>query len=463
MARASTGTVIETELKDGSRSFAIRYRVDGKRRFELVGYSFEGVTRRTAEERLQDVLSDVRRGLWREPEPEPEPVPRFSEAAEEWFSAQLLEGGSRGTGLSPAGEADLRWRLECHLLPYFEGQLRDPRVDAITVKHVDAYRLAKVKEAADRRAKLEAWRTRLGCETDPARRRKIQRQRPPRPLGATSVNKTLATLAAILERAVEHGHLSTNPASGKRRRLRQPTPPRTRLDRADHIAALIDAASELDRTARAHRGQRRALVALLLFAGPRISEATALRWRDVDLARGEIRIRRSKTDTGVRLIRMEPVLRDELAAYRAGLREVSRDSLVFCTATGEPLGATNVRKRVIDRAREIANERLERQGTEPLPYLTPHSCRRTYATILCALDYGIPFAKQQLGHKSSALTLDVYAGGVHPDEKPRLAALVRGDDWASLRSPIDQPTVANTTQRTAPRVENPVESAVRGA
>jgi integrase len=426
MARKSTGTVIETDLSDGTRSFAIRFRVNGQRRYETLGYCFEGWTRGRAEQHLADIVSDVRRGRWSEPEPVPVPVPRFHEFAERWFEAQRLEGGARGKGLSPAGEADLRWRLEVHLLPHFAKRLKDPRLDEITVEMVDGYRLAKVREGR---------------------------------IGPTSINKTLATLTAILETAVEYGHIDRNPAKGKRRRLRQATPPRTRLDRADHIAALIDGAAALDAKARSHRGQRRALVAVLVFAGPRISAALSLRWRDVDLARGEIRIRRDKTEAGTRVIYMEPVLRDELASYRASLRDVDRDGLVFATSTGQRLGATNVRRRIIAKAVELANEQLEKLGTELLPALTPHSLRRTYATLLCALDRDIPFAKSQMGHKTAAMLLDVYAGGVHPDEKQRLAALVRGEDW----SVIDQSPIRSGSREAVGGVGNAVESAVQGA
>lgn len=62
----------------------------------------------------------------------------------------------------------------------------------------------------------------------------------------------------------------------------------------------------------------------------------------------------------------------------------------------------------------------------------PHSLRRTYATLLRALDRDIPFAKAQMGHKQASMLLDVYAGGVHPAEKRRLAALVHGEDWAAI-------------------------------
>jgi hypothetical protein len=56
-------------------------------------------------------------------------------------------------------------------------------------------------------------------------------------------------------------------------------PPRTWLDSAEQIAALLDGAAALDATARTRKGERRALLATLVFAGLRIGEALALRWR----------------------------------------------------------------------------------------------------------------------------------------------------------------------------------------
>jgi integrase len=154
------------------------------------------------------------------------------------------------------------------------------RLDAITVEDVDRYRLGKVRAGK---------------------------------LNATSINKTLQVLSAVLESACEYGHVSRNVAHGRRRRLPSVTPSRTALDRAEHIASLLDAAGALDKTAR----QRRALVATLVFAGLRIGEALALTWADVDLARSTIVVRASKTDAGVRTVNIVPILRDELAAYSA--------------------------------------------------------------------------------------------------------------------------------------------------
>jgi integrase len=56
-----------------------------------------------------------------------------------------------------------------------------------------------------------------------------------------------------------------------------------------HIEALLDAAGELDRDARAdQRVPRRAILSTLVFSGLRIGELIELRWRDVNLADGKI-------------------------------------------------------------------------------------------------------------------------------------------------------------------------------
>lgn len=51
------------------------------------------------------------------------------------------------------------------------------------------------------------------------------------------------------------------------------------------------------------------MLATLAFAGLRIGELLALRWRDVDLAGTWITVADSKTDAGVRKVKMRATLR----------------------------------------------------------------------------------------------------------------------------------------------------------
>ena len=402
MPRPATGQVVVDERRC-SPTFGLRFRAYGKREYVTLGTTDEGWTRAKAQTELQNILADIRRGIWRPPVAEvvqaPREIPTFHVFASEWFERQKIEGGHRGKGLSDAGKADLEWRLSNHLLPVFASQ----RLDRITVEDVDRYRLGKVRDGR---------------------------------LGVTSINKTLTTLAAILEAAVEYELIDRNPARGRRRRLPAVTPRRSWLDRADHIAALLDAAGQLDAEARSLRGQRRALLATLTFAGLRIGEALSLRWRDVDLARGTITVRAAKTDAGVRTVHILPVLRDELGAYRARL-DAAPDVFVFGTTTGNRQGATNVRLRVLAKTVERANKQLVKDEAERLPEgLTPHSLRRTFASLLFAIGESPPYVMAQMGHTTANLTLAIYARQMdrRDGEPGRLKALVEGYGWTMQRT-----------------------------
>jgi len=65
-------------------------------------------------------------------------------------------------------------------------------------------------------------------------------------LSNDTINKTLVTLAQVLDSAVEHGVLASNPARGKRRRLKVAKPTRRQLE-ADDLKELLAVAADMDR------------------------------------------------------------------------------------------------------------------------------------------------------------------------------------------------------------------------
>jgi Phage integrase, N-terminal SAM-like domain len=165
--------------------------------------------------------------------------PTFHEFASRWWFARKSE-------LRPTTQADYEWRLRKHLLPFFA----DFQVSAITIALVDEYRGEKVIERERISAAAAAGR--------PIRDRRGQRRVA---LSNESINKTLVLLANILDTAVEHGLLASNPARSKRRRLKAGGPTR-RLLEADELAELLTVAGELDRSARSDQriGRRAAPV-----------------------------------------------------------------------------------------------------------------------------------------------------------------------------------------------------------
>lgn len=251
---------------------------------------------------------------------------------------------------------------------------------------------------------------------------------------------------------MEHESIGRNPAKGSKRRLPAVKPHRSWLDRADHISALLDAARELDRAGRASVGLRGPLIATLLFAGLRIGEAQALRWRDVDLLRGTIRVCQAETDAGVRIVHMLPILRRELGQYRSHI-QAAPGQAVFPTAVGRPLGSSNIRVRMLARAVENANADLESRGQQPLPTgLTPHSLRRTFASLLFALGEPPTYVMSQIGHTTPVLTLAIYAREMsrRDGERQRLKTLVAGGP-PRVASAAHSSTASSLATRITPR------------
>jgi integrase len=396
MARPTTGKVIEHLGKDGRIYRSLRFTAYGKRRYVSLGAVAAG----EAERELRHVLADVERSTWTArveaaAPPEPEPVPTLHQFSEDWW-------GRNERRFAPATQDDYRWRLESHLLPFFA----DMRIDAITFDTVERYIAAKLAATP--------------------------------PLSARSINMTVTLLGAILESAVERELIARNPAKGKGRRVRERAPRRSYLETAAQIRALLDAAGELDREAHpaCQHIERRAILATLTFAGLRIGELCALRWRDVDLAAQWLNVGEAKTDAGRRRVKLRGALRDELLTVRARRPQSPADGFVFPTLNGGRPSTDNVRSRVLNIAVKRANENLTKQEVSPLPDgITPHSLRRTFASVLYALGEDPGIVMDEMGHTHPALALRVYRQSMRrgEDEKAQLRALLGADAASATR------------------------------
>jgi integrase len=419
--RAPKGEVVHNPVRGGF-TYALRFTANGKRHYVTLGRPKDGWTEKRAQDELQSTLAAVRAGTWKpwEPAPEPQEDPSFHEFASQWFE-DTKDEWRENTRL------DYYWQLRFHLLPFF----KDHRLAQITVAEVDRYRNSKLAENRVIRAAAAKGKPRMQEYTDKRGRRC---KRPERPLSAASINKTITRLGQILEVAVERELIARNPAKigGKRRRAKASKPQRAYLDRAEQITALLDAASRMDAEARVTgRIARRALLATLTLAGLRISEALELRWREVDLAAGRLRVRQSKTDAGARYVDLLPPLRDELASLRAALgANIDPATLVFPSATGTRQDRNRVRNRILAVAVKRANAQLLEDGFAPLPEgLTLHALRRTCASLLVATGRDPSYVMGQMGHTDPSVTLGIYAQVMQAsdEDRGRLRALVEGD------------------------------------
>jgi integrase len=121
--------------------------------------------------------------------------------------------------------------------------------------------------------------------------RKARNRKGGQTLSPSSVNMVLGVLGQALDLAVDHGLLVANPSRGSGCKAKAAKPRRTFLE-ADMVRDLLDAAGEWEADVPAHqRYGRRALLALLCLAGPRIGEAINANRGDFDFtqAGGESR------------------------------------------------------------------------------------------------------------------------------------------------------------------------------
>jgi len=399
MARPMKGRVVERKTTTGV-VYALRFTAYGERQYVTLGSRDDGWTRPKAETELENVLADMRRGVWRPPRPAITPDiddPSFHEFASEWLAAKR-PAIARSTWQSYRNE------LVHHLLPFFHKH----RLSQISVAEVDRYRERKLHEGR---------------------------------IAHSYINATITRLGTILDVADERGLIVRNPVrvNPRNRKLKVRRAQRAYLDRPDQIQALLDAASALDVQARDRSDRdtclRRPMLATLVFGGLRISEALGLRWRDIDLAGGRIRVADSKTDAGVRWVPVMPALREDLVARKMSSRYTKPNDKVFATITGGMWSRDNARKRIFDKAVDLADERLEEGGLAPITEgLTPHSLRHTYISLRVALGDDPAVISQDAGHADMAVTFRIYTHvmRLQDGDRERLKSLVNGGVLAPI-------------------------------
>jgi len=249
---------------------------------------------------------------------------------------------------------------------------------------------------------------------------------------ASTIQTTLMPLRAIYKRAVARGQGAVNPTTGL------PLPAvrgkRDRIASPKEATALIAALPAEDR----------ALWATALYGGLRRGELMALRWDDVDLAAGVIRVERSwdakqgeiapKSAVGRRTVPIASVLRGHLVEQR--IRADDPDGRVFGVSS-QPFSPTRVRER--------ASQAWEAAQLEPITF---HEARHTFASLMIAAGVNAKALSTYMGHANMPITLDRYghlmpgneAEGRDARQLPRYLGVV-GDSVRSVRGPSSRFTL----------------------
>ena len=343
--------------------------------------------------------------------------------------------------------ADLEWRLR-HLVGFFG----DVALSDLGPARFEEFQIAKLQE----RHAIDEARVAgqpLLEEYEDTRGRTCRRRR--RGLGRTQINRILSTLDRLLADAVRRGDLDAHPAPGSARETRLVVRAKRRsfleLYQAD---ALLRAARQLESE---HRGltwekvalirsssrsnvalarelgvsdvlvgkvrrrliwvgeperpnrndvPRLAPIAALLLLGLRVEALCDLNAIDVDFARGVVRSH-DKTDAGDRAIPMLPALREILMEHVLS-HPCGPDEPVFRTRIGRRQTPDNVRSRILAPAVARANELLAADNLPAITSCTPHTLRRTFASLCAEIGLSPRRAMRLMGHANPSFTMGVY-------------------------------------------------------
>lgn len=257
-------------------------------------------------------------------------------------------------------------------------------------------------------------------------------------LSPSTVRNALLPLRAIYRRGLRQGIVAVNPT----RDIELPLAEARRtvdLDKAD-IEPLLSALPEADQP----------LWATAFYAGLRRGELRALRWEDVDLARGAIRVERGwddkeaeiepKSKKGRRVVPLTPTLRDYLAEHKMRTGRAGTD-LVFGTGPRQPFTPSNIRKRAA-KAWERANAKQREEGLPLLVPVTLHQARHAYVSLMADAGFTLERIGDYVGHSSAYMT-DRYR---HLMRDHLAEAARQFDDYLARDGSTNAPTNAQAAQ-----------------
>lgn len=255
--------------------------------------------------------------------------------------------------------------------------------------------------------------------------------------GAATVRRIHATLRSALNSAVKRRLIHYNPAL------------HIELPSATRTPTQVWTPAELSRFLATAASERvGVLFRVVALAGLRRGEVLGLRWEDMDLEVGLLRVTQQlqiiggvvgfvppKSRSGVRTVPLDPETvrqlrcwRERQAAERAEWGDGYQDlGLVFTWENGLPLTP--------DHAYRLFLRLTQRAG---LPRIRLHDLRHTSASLALAAGVPLKVVSDRLGHSSIGITADLYTHvvpAVSRDAADRMAVLLEEASSAQIGAP----------------------------
>ena len=296
-------------------------------------------------------------------------VPLFKEYAQSWIDTTAPATCKAST------VSDYDRLLESHVLPIFG----DRAVDNITKGAIKDFLLGKVNGG----------------------------------FAGSTVTHMKNVISGVLNKAADDETIQTNPAH-KLGKIFKTQDKRKDVDflTKEELKNLLD-------TVQRHFPRHYPLFLLLARTGLRIGEALALQWGDIDfhgrfitiqrgISRGRIETPKNgksrRVDMSLQLTQVLKALKDQGVAQVVVLiirtEETSKEQSewIFTNGVGGFIDVNNWRRRVFNKA-------LKKAG---LRRIRIHDLRHTYASLLIQAGESLAYVRDQLGHHSIKVTVDIY-------------------------------------------------------
>lgn len=248
---------------------------------------------------------------------------------------------------------------------------------------------------------------------------------------SSTVTHMKNAISGVLNMAVDDETIAVNPAQRlgkaiKAKSLRLEVDPLNR----EELTLLLAAFNE-------HYPRHYPMALTLARTGMRLGETIGLQWGDIDFHGRFINIQRAVSRSMIgtpkngksRRVDMSQQLTDTLLELRQQRRiETVKKGWgqvpewVFISEDGTHLDGSHWRNRIFNKA-------LERSG---LRRVNVHSLRHAYASMLIQAGESLAYIRDQLGHHSIKVTVDIYG---HLAPEGNKAAVDRLDDDATIRNP----------------------------
>ncbi len=225
---------------------------------------------------------------------------------------------------------------------------------------------------------------------------RIEAQKLPKGLSAKTVRNINQVISSAMDLAVAQKIILENPTNA------------CSLPRVEHKEMQTISSEQLQAfPEEAKRSGVYEMYYIDLSTGLRRGELLGLKWEDIDMNQGIIRVRRQisridgkiveaplKTKNSYRAVTISPQAIEVLKAQK----EKANDEYVFSSPNGGPISpdsVNNMLKRVLERA--------------GIPKVRFHDLRHTFATLALQNGVDIKTVSGMLGHFSAGFTLDTYA------------------------------------------------------